>query len=238
MTRVENIHQTTEGGAVNKIRPLSAAASAIMIFGAGNALAQGYWANPASGATWKNGFGQCWKTTYFTPAMASAECDPDLVPKPAVPKPRAAAPKPAAKPAAKPDAKPVAKPAAKPPVLRSTVNFPNNGVKLDETSKFRLDQDVVAKLNAAGAIVYFNVEGHTDRLGSTQANQKLSEKRAEAVKAYLVSKGVDGSKLETFGYGQTRPVKSCPDQKDRKALSDCLAPNRRVDVEVGGSIKK
>ncbi|MBK8065566.1 MAG: hypothetical protein IPK29_17190 [Betaproteobacteria bacterium] len=60
---------------MNKTRSLLAAASAVMIFGAGNALAQGYWANPASGATWKNGFGQCWKTTYFTPAMASAECD-------------------------------------------------------------------------------------------------------------------------------------------------------------------
>ena len=230
---------------MNTTKLILASASATLMLASGASFGQGYWTNPASGATWKNGSGQCWKTTYFTPAMASAECDPDLLPKPAAPAPRAAAPtKPAAAPAApaaKPAApKPAAAPAAapKPPVLRSTVAFPNSGVKLDEMAKFRLDQDVVAKMGSAGAIVYFIIEGHTDRLGSPQANQKISEKRAEAVKAYLVSKGVDASKMEVFGYGQTRPVKSCPDQKDRKALSTCLAPNRRVDVEVGGSVKK
>ena len=227
---------------MNTTKLILTASGAVLMLASGASFGQGYWTNPASGATWKNGSGQCWKTAYFTPAMASAECDPDLVPKPAASAPRATAPaKPAAAPAkpAAPAAKPAAAaPAPKPPVLRSTVSFPNSGVKLDEMAKFRLDQDIVSKMASAGAIVYFNIEGHTDRLGSQQANQKISEKRAEAVKAYLVSKGVDASKMEVFGYGQTRPVQSCPDQKDRKALSTCLAPNRRVDVEVGGSVKK
>lgn len=63
-------------------------------------------------------------------------------------------------------------------------------------------------------------------------NRRLSEKRAEAVRAYLVSKGVDPDKIEVFGYGKTLPVKSCADQKKRSALIECLAPNRRIVVEV------
>ena len=79
------------------------------------------------------------------------------------------------------------------------------------------------------------VDGHADRLGSHPYNQRLSEKRAEAVRAYLVSKGFDKSSSETLGFGKTSPVKSCPNQKDRKALIECLAPNRRVVVEVKGA---
>ena len=79
------------------------------------------------------------------------------------------------------------------------------------------------------------VNGHADRLGSGQYNQRLSEKRADAVRAYLVSKGADASHVETLGFGKTTPVKSCPDQKDRKSLIECLAPNRRVVVEIQGT---
>ena len=52
------------------------------------------------------------------------------------------------------------------------------------------------------------------------------------MRAYLISKGVDADKIEVFGYGQTLPVKSCADEKDRRALIECLAPNRRIVVEV------
>jgi OOP family OmpA-OmpF porin len=79
------------------------------------------------------------------------------------------------------------------------------------------------------------VTGHADRLGSAQYNPKLSEKRADAVRAYLVSKGVDASKVETLGFGKTLPVKSCPEQKNRKELIECLSPNRRVVVEIQGT---
>ena len=79
-----------------------------------------------------------------------------------------------------------------------------------------------------------HVDGHADRLGSHAYNQKLSEKRAEAVRAYLVSRGFDAARFEVLGSGQTNAVKSCPDQKNRKALIECLAPNRRVVVEMRG----
>ena len=55
------------------------------------------------------------------------------------------------------------------------------------------------------------------------------------MRAYLVSKGIDARGVETFGFGKTLPVKSCPDQKDRKSLIECLAPNRRVVVEIQGT---
>jgi OOP family OmpA-OmpF porin len=200
----------------------------------GTAAAQGYWTGPG-GAVWKNASNQCWRAGYWTPAMATAECDPDLVPKPAAkPAPTPPPPPPAPKPAPKPEAKPAPKPAPKPVVLRSVITFPSNKATLDEMAKFRLDQDIIGKLGTVGTINYVNVNGHTDRLGSPQYNQKLSERRAEAVKAYLVSKGMDASKIETYGYGKTMPVKSCPDTKDRKALNACLEPNRRVEVELQG----
>ena len=197
---------------------------------------QGYWTEPAGGdAVWRSGTGLCWRAGYWTPAMAIAECDPDLVPKPAappVPIPVAPPPKPAPAPA-----KPAEAP--KPKVLRvtSTELFDFNKAALNDRARALLDNEVIAKLGGFATIQYINVNGHTDRIGSPQYNQKLSEKRAEAVKAYLVSKGVDGSKIETYGFGKTMPVKSCPDQKDRKALIACLEPNRRVEVEVQGMPK-
>lgn len=202
----------------------------------GTAAAQGYWTGPG-GTVWKNASNQCWRAGYWTPAMATAECDPDLVPKPAAkpaPAPTPTPTPPPPPPAPKPEAKPAPKPAPKPVVLRSVITFPSNKATLDEMAKFRLDQDIIGKLGTVGTINYVNVNGHTDRLGSPQYNQKLSERRAEAVKAYLVSKGMDASKIETYGYGKTMPVKSCPDTKDRKALNACLEPNRRVEVELQG----
>ena len=61
--------------------------------------------------------------------------------------------------------------------------------------------------------------------------------RADAVRDYLVSKGVDKAKIETIGLGEKQPVVQC-DQKNFKELVACLQPNRRVDVEVKGEAKK
>jgi OOP family OmpA-OmpF porin len=217
---------------------VAAALAALAVGAQGSAQAQsrqGYWSSTAADAVWRSGAGLCWRAGYWTPAMAIPECDPDLAPKPA-PKPVVTPPpKPAPKPAPKPVVKPPVKP--KPVVLRSTVTFPSNSAKLDKLGEFRLEQDILKKLGAVGAISYIHVNGHTDRLGSPQYNQKLSERRAEAVKAYLVSKGLKADQIEVYGYGKTTPVKSCPDMKDRKALNVCLEPNRRVEVELQGAPK-
>jgi len=79
--------------------------------------------------------------------------------------------------------------------------------------------------------------GHTDRLGSDAYNQKLSERRAAAVKTYLVSKGVEANRIYTEGKGKKQPVTgtTCDNVKGRTALIACLQPDRRVEVEVIGS---
>jgi len=160
------------------------------------------------------------------------------------PAPKAApAPAPRAEPKPVPPPPPVAKPEVKPEPpkkpavmnLASTELFEFNKAVLTQDARVKLDNEVVAKLKDLKDVRYIIVNGHADRLGSPQYNQKLSEKRAEAVRAYLVSKGVDAAKVETLGFGKTLPVKACPDQKDRKGLIACLADNRRVVVEVQGT---
>jgi len=191
-----------------------------LMAGAGSAAAQdkdGHWVDASQGV-WKDGSGMCWKSGYWTPAMAIEECDPDLMKKPMREAPRAAP----------------AKPTAKTLTITSTQLFAFNKSVLTSEAKMRLDREVLARLNEFATIQFINVYGHTDRIGSAQYNQKLSERRADAVKAYLVSKGVAASKVETYGYGKTSPVKSCAGKMSHKALIDCLGPNRRVVVEAKG----
>jgi OOP family OmpA-OmpF porin len=170
------------------------------------------------------------------PAPKPAPAAPPPAPKPEL---RAAPPPPPPAPVAKAEPKPEPKPEApkKPAVvnLASTELFEFNKAVLTQEARAKLDAEVVAKLRELKDIRYIIVNGHADRLGSPQYNQRLSEKRAEAVRAYLVSKGVDAAKVETLGFGKTLPVKACPDQKERKATIECLAPNRRVVVEVQGT---
>ena len=74
------------------------------------------------------------------------------------------------------------------------------------------------------------IEGYTDRIGSDKYNLTLSQHRADSVKAYLIGKGIDGSRLSTIGKGKADPVVQC-DNKNRAELIKCLEPNRRVEIE-------
>ncbi len=84
---------------------------------------------------------------------------------------------------------------------------------------------------------HINVYGYTDRLGSDEYNQKLSQQRADSVKDYLIDKdGLDASKIDTHGMGKADPVTSeseCPGKKSPKLIA-CLQPDRRVEIEVNG----
>jgi outer membrane protein OmpA-like peptidoglycan-associated protein len=113
-----------------------------------------------------------------------------------------------------------------------TAEFSYGSADLTPEARARLDSEIVPKLIESKGIRYLHVHGHSDRMGSTEANRRLSERRAENVRAYLISKGVDPDKIEVFSYGQTLPVKSCAEEQDRRALIECLAPNRRIVVEV------
>ncbi|MGQ0545283.1 MAG: OmpA family protein [Betaproteobacteria bacterium] len=113
--------------------------------------------------------------------------------------------------------------------------FPYNGAALTPQAPAELEREVIPKLRGLAELRYVNVNGHTDPLGPLEYNQRLSEKRAEAVRDYLVAQGVDADKIEVFGHGKTLPVKSCREEKNRAALIACLAPNRRVVIELRGT---
>ncbi len=93
----------------------------------------------------------------------------------------------------------------------------------------RLDE-IAAALQADTTITDVDITGYTDRLGSDKYNLKLSQRRADAVREYLIGKGIDGSRLKAYGKGEANPVVNCT-EKNRAALIKCLEPNRRVEVE-------
>lgn len=93
----------------------------------------------------------------------------------------------------------------------------------------RLDE-IASALGSNASTSDIVITGYTDRIGSLQYNQKLSERRAMAVKTYLVSKGMQANRLKAQGKGEADPVVVCTDKK-LSALISCLEPNRRVEVE-------
>jgi OOP family OmpA-OmpF porin len=182
---------------------------------------QGYWTQGGD-AVWKNSAGQCWRSGYWTPSMAIAECDPDLMPKAAPPPPP---PPPAPAPAPAP-AKP--KPVAEKVTLAADVLFDFDKAVLKSEGKGKLD-DLAGKVKAINLEVVIAI-GHTDSIGSDAYNQKLSVRRAESVKAYLVSKGVEPNRIYTEGKGEKQPVAS-------NKTKDGRQKNRRVEIEVIGTRK-
>lgn len=200
----------------------------------------GYLVDTSGGVVKAPGAGVCVRNSQWTPALAIAECDPDLVKKPAPVAQKA--PVVAAKPEAKPEAKP-----KKPQPLNIEEKIELQGMefnKADMTADNKKDLDdfigVLTKANKQRSAVRFGaiiVTGHTDRIGSMKYNMKLSEKRAITVKDYIVSKGYDQKLIFWEGKGPKQPIpvtKFCDNKMKRKQLIECLAPNRRVTVEVVG----
>lgn len=118
-----------------------------------------------------------------------------------------------------------------------TEPFDFNRAAISPNVRARIDGDVLPKLKDFAEIRYINVNGHSDLLGAPRYNQSLSEKRAAAVRDYLIAQGASADKIETYGYGKTLPVKSCRDAKGRKQMINCQAPNRRVQIEVQGLLR-
>ncbi len=180
-----------------------------------------------------SGAGLCWRTGFWTPAGAARDpagckCDKDLIPK-EVCEPMVAKAAPAAAPAAKPSGDKI--------TVAADALFDFNKATLRPAGKAKLDE-VVAKAGAIKLEVIIAV-GHTDRIGSDAYNQKLSERRAAAVKQYLVSKGIDANRVYTEGKGKKNPVTK-PDQclgKTSPKVIACLQPDRRVDIEIIGTKK-
>jgi len=185
----------------------------------------------ARGNVAKSGAGLCWRTGYWTPAMAVAECDPDLVKKEA---PRAAAPAPA--PARAPAAAPAPRPAAQRVTLAADALFDFDKAVLRPEGRAALDK--LANDVRGVTLEVIVVVGHADRIGSDAYNQRLSERRAAAVKDYLVSKGIDPNRVYTEGKGEKQPVtagKCGTSVRKTRQLIECLQPDRRVEIEVIGT---
>jgi OOP family OmpA-OmpF porin len=186
------------------------------------------WQNGTGEYVWKNGTNElCWRDAFWTPATAAKGCDGALVaaaPAPA-PAPVTAAPAPA--PAAKPAPAPAPQPAAATKVTYAAdAFFDFDKSVLKPEGKAKLD-DLVGKVKGINLEVIIAV-GHTDSIGTDAYNQKLSVRRAEAVKAYLVSKGIEKNRVYTEGKGEKQPV------ADNKT-AEGRAKNRRVEIEVVGT---
>jgi OOP family OmpA-OmpF porin len=177
----------------------------------------------ARGHVATNSQGVCWRTSYWTPADAVPGCDGAIA---KVEAPKAApAPAPAAAPA----------PTIQKVSLNADTLFDFNKATLKPAGKEALD-DLFLKLFGMKLEVIV-ATGYTDSIGTPAYNQKLSLKRAEAVKAYLVEKGVEENRVYVEGKGEANPKVTC-NEKNRKARIACEAPNRRVEIEVVGNQTK
>lgn len=175
------------------------------------------------GDVWRNTStlgNHCWRTSNWTPAMAIEECDPDLIKKPE-------------KVAEAPPPEPVAPPPEK-VTFSADALFDFDSAELKPDGIMALDQ-FVSNLEGVNYDVIVAV-GHADRIGSPEYNQKLSVRRAESVKEYLMSKGIEENRIFTDGKGEEQSVTgdTCLGKSGR-ALKDCFAPDRRVEIEVAGT---
>ena len=179
------------------------------------------------GTVWKNGTNElCWRDAFWTPATAAKDCDGAL--KPVVAQAPAAAPAPA--PAAAPSAPavvpvPVA-PTSEKVTYAADAFFDFDKSTLKPEAKAKLD-DLVSKTGGINLEVIIAV-GYTDGIGTDAYNQKLSVQRAESVKQYLVSKGLEKNRVYTEGKGKKQPI------ADNKT-AEGRAKNRRVEIEVVGT---
>jgi OOP family OmpA-OmpF porin len=153
------------------------------------------------------------------------------------PRPAPPAPPPPPPPPAPVAEEPTAPPPPPPPpparfekvTLSSTELFAFDSATLNQPQP-KLDE-IASALQADTSINGIDIVGYTDRLGSKKYNLKLSARRANAVRDYLISKGIDASRLKAEGKGEANPIVTDCHQKKKADLIACLAPNRRVEVE-------
>ncbi|KRD25619.1 MULTISPECIES: outer membrane protein OmpA [Acidovorax] len=206
---------------LNKVAMLFASAA---LATAAGAQTVDNWRDASGQLVWKNGTNEyCWRNANWTPATAAPGCDGAI----AAPAPAAAAPAATPAPAAAAPA-----PAAPAPAVATKVTYAADAFfdfdksVLKPEGKAKLD-DLVSKVKDINLEVIIAV-GHTDSVGSDAYNQKLSVRRSEAVKAYLVSKGIEKNRVYTEGKGEKQPV------ADNKT-AEGRAKNRRVEIEVVGT---
>ena len=176
---------------LNKVAMLFASAALVTAAGAQTI---DNWKNGTNELVWKNGTNElCWRDTFWTPATAAPGCDGAIVPvvvPPPAPAPAPVAPRAVAPPAPPPPPAPAPAPAtvATKVTYAADAFFDFDKSVIKPEGKAKLD-DLVGKIKDINLEVIIAV-GHTDSVGSDTYNQKLSVRRSEAVKAYLVSKEI------------------------------------------------
>ena len=194
---------------MNKTLKLVLAGVVTVAAGATSAQSVDNWVN-ATGTPWRNGDGTlCWRDANWTPATAAKGCDGFLEPKKA---------------AAKPAQKKVTQTKI---TLQADTLYDFDKATLKPEGKATLDK-VAADLKKIRLEVVIAV-GNTDSVGSDAYNQALGQRRAQSVKAYLISKGVDGGRIYTESKGKSNPVAT-------NATAEGRAKNRRTDIEVVGTV--
>ena len=178
--------------------------------------ATGYVDDSAKGIV-RTGYGDCLHTARWSVPNAIAECDPEIVAM-------------RDKPAEVAAVETVMVKELKPVTLAADALFAFDSADLTAEGRSRLDQ-VVGSLTAKQLEnKQIEITGYTDRIGPESYNQTLSERRAQAVRDYLVSKGLPSDAISTQGLGAAKPVVGCEGERGAQ-LIDCLAPNRRTEIE-------
>ena len=190
----------------------------------------------SAGNVVKSGFGACWHTGYWTPAMAVDGCDGVTAKEPPVLPPQSSA-KPVPPPPAPPAAVPVKQEAVPPPKINflDAAHFDFDDSMLRPEGEAMLD-GLVRELGGA-TYESIHVVGHADRIGTDEYNMGLSLRRANEVKRYLVSKGIPADRIKVEGKGERQPVTKPADCRGLSSVRTiaCLQPDRRTEVTVVGT---
>jgi len=173
----------------------------------------------SSGNVVTDAFGECWHTSSWNKKWAIAACEGGKAVKMTT--------KPAARPAPAPVVmKAPKKPAFEPVILKSGALFTSGKATLGSAGLSELDA-LAAKIKATDTIRSIEIIGHTDSMGDAGMNQKLSESRAAAVKAYLVKQGIAADRITASGMGENKAIADNDTAEGR-------AQNRRVEVIFKG----
>jgi OOP family OmpA-OmpF porin len=186
------------------------------------------------GAVVMSSFGQCWHTGYGPAPEWTAACG-GLRPVVAVAPYVAPAPAPAAAPAPVVMAAAAPLPVSKKVTVDANILFDSDKSAIRPADRDKLDR-LVADIRGLDS-QNITATGHADRMGSDASNQVLSQQRVDAVKAYLVGKGIASNRVQTSAKGETQPTTSAGECKDAKNPANvaCLQPDRHVSIEVSGT---